>query len=298
MDGIFNVLKPPGMTSHDVIGFLRRALNTKKIGHGGTLDPDAAGVLPVFAGTATRLLSYAMEGRKQYIAEFTLGEQRDTGDDSGTLVKTMPVPDLSEAKLKEVLQSFLGKQIQLPPMYSAVKINGQKLYQLARKGVEVERKARPIEIYKLELLDAKLPTESISAKYSFTVAVECSKGTYIRVLGEDIATALGTCGTMSFLLRTQVGSYLLNEAHTLQEIAENPAGCCAEPITAVSHLPKLELTANQAARITNGVRTTVNGTVDGQYALLGPNSEFLGIGKCVDSKVQAEKIFEKYIVQL
>ena len=298
MDGIFNVLKPPGMTSHDVIGFLRRALNTKKIGHGGTLDPDAAGVLPVFAGTATRLLSYAMEGRKQYIAEFTLGEQRDTGDDSGTLVKTMPVPELSEAKLKEVLQSFLGKQIQLPPMYSAVKINGQQLYQLARKGVEVERKARPIEIYKLELLDAKLPTESISAKYSFTVAVECSKGTYIRVLGEDIATALGTCGTMSFLLRTQVGSYLLNEAHTLQEIAENPAGCCAEPITAVSHLPKLELTANQAARITNGVRTTVNGTVDGQYALLGPNSEFLGIGKCVDSKVQAEKIFEKYIVQL
>ena len=298
MDGIFNVLKPPGMTSHDVIGFLRRALNTKKIGHGGTLDPDAAGLLPVFAGTATRLLSYAMEGRKQYIAEFTLGEQRDTGDDSGTLVKTMPVPELSEAKLKEVLQSFLGKQIQLPPMYSAVKINGQKLYQLARKGVEVERKARPIEIYKLELLDAKLPTESISAKYSFTVAVECSKGTYIRVLGEDIATALGTCGTMSFLLRTQVGSYLLNEAHTLQEIAENPAGCCAEPITAVSHLPKLELTANQAARITNGVRTTVNGTVDGQYALLGPNSEFLGIGKCVDSKVQAEKIFEKYLVQL
>ena len=298
MDGIFNVLKPPGMTSHDVIGFLRRALNTKKIGHGGTLDPDAAGVLPVFAGTATRLLSYAMEGRKQYIAEFTLGEQRDTGDDSGTLVKTMPVPELSEAKLKEVLQSFLGKQIQLPPMYSAVKINGQKLYQLARKGVEVERKARPIEIYKLELLDAKLPKESISSKYSFTVAVECSKGTYIRVLGEDIATALGTCGTMSFLLRTQVGSYLLNEAHTLQEIAENPAGCCAEPITAVSHLPKLELTANQAARITNGVRTTVNGTVDGQYALLGPNSEFLGIGKCVDSKVQAEKIFEKYIVQL
>ena len=298
MDGIFNVLKPPGMTSHDVIGFLRRALNTKKIGHGGTLDPDAAGVLPVFAGTATRLLSYAMEGRKQYIAEFTLGEQRDTGDDSGTLVKTMSVPELSEAKLKEVLQSFSGKQIQLPPMYSAVKINGQKLYQLARKGVEVERKARPIEIYKLELLDAKLPTESISAKYSFTVAVECSKGTYIRVLGEDIATALGTCGTMSFLLRTQVGSYLLNEAHTLQEIAENPAGCCAEPITAVSHLPKLELTANQAARITNGVRTTVNGTVDGQYALLGPNSEFLGIGKCVDSKVQAEKIFEKYMVLL
>lgn len=290
MDGIFNVLKPSGMTSHDVIGFLRRALNTKKIGHGGTLDPDAAGVLPVFAGSATRLLSYAMDGRKQYIAEFTLGEQRDTGDDSGTVVKTMPVPEISEQQLREVLQRFLGKQMQLPPMYSAVKINGQKLYQLARKGVEVEREARPIEIYRLELLDF--------AKSKFTVAVECSKGTYIRVLGEDIATALGTCGTMSFLLRTQVGSYLLNEAHTLQEIAENPEACCAEPITAVDHLSKLILTANQAARITNGVKTTVNGTADGQYALLGPENEFLGIGKCVESKVQAEKIFQHYKLQI
>ena len=286
MDGVFNVLKPPGMTSHDVIGFLRRALNTKKIGHGGTLDPDAAGVLPVFAGAATRLLSYAMEGRKQYIAEFTLGEQCDTGDDSGTVVKTMPVPELTVAQLQEVLQGFLGQQLQMPPMYSAVKINGQKLYQLARKGVEVERQARPIEIYKLELLDF--------TSTKFTVAVECSKGTYIRVLGEDIATALGTCGTMSFLLRTQVGSYLLNEAHTLQEIAANPQGCCAEPISAVSHLPQLALTANQAARITNGVRTTVNGTADGQYALLGPENEFLGIGKCVECKVQAEKIFQHY----
>ena len=290
MDGIFNVLKPPGMTSHDVIGFLRRALNTKKIGHGGTLDADAAGVLPVFAGSATRLLSYAMDGRKQYIAEFTLGEQRDTGDDSGTVVKTMPVPEISEQQLREVLQRFLGKQMQLPPMYSAVKINGQKLYQLARKGVEVEREARPIEIYRLELLDFE--------KSKFTVAVECSKGTYIRVLGEDIATALGTCGTMSFLLRTQVGSYLLNEAHTLQEIAENPEACCAEPITAVDHLSKLILTANQAARITNGVKTTVNGTADGQYALLGPENEFLGIGKCVESKVQAEKIFQHYKLQI
>ena len=274
------------MTSHDVIGFLRRALNTKKIGHGGTLDPDAAGVLPVFAGAATRLLSYAMEGRKQYIAEFTLGEQRDTGDDSGTVVKTMPVPELTVAQLQEVLQGFLGQQLQMPPMYSAVKINGQKLYQLARKGVEVERQARPIEIYKLELLDF--------TSTKFTVAVECSKGTYIRVLGEDIATALGTCGTMSFLLRTQVGSYLLNEAHTLQEIAANPQGCCAEPITAVEHLPKLVLTVNQAARLTNGVRTTVNGTIDGQYVLLGPENEFLGIGKCVECKVQAEKIFQHY----
>ncbi len=284
-DGIFNVLKPPGMTSHDVIAFLRRVLNTKKVGHGGTLDPDAAGVLPVFTGTATRLLEFAVEGRKQYLVEVTLGKQTDTGDDSGTVVKEMPVPEFVEETLQKVLQSFLGKQKQLPPMYSAIKINGQKLYQLARKGVEVERELRDIEVYKLELLNFTATT--------LTLAVDCSKGTYIRVLGEDISTALGTCGTMSFLLRTQVGSYLLNESHTLQEIAADPVSCVEAPVTAVEHLPKLVLTDNQAARITNGVRTTVAGTAEGQYVLMSADNEFLGIGSCKEERVQATKIFAK-----
>ncbi len=284
-DGIFNVLKPPGMTSHDVIAFLRRVLNTKKVGHGGTLDPDAAGVLPVFTGTATRLLEFAVEGRKQYLVEVTLGKRTDTGDDSGNIVKEMPVPKFTEETLQKVLQSFLGKQKQLPPMYSAIKINGQKLYQLARKGVEVERELRDIEVYKLELLNFTATT--------LTLAVDCSKGTYIRVLGEDIATALGTCGTMSFLLRTQVGSYLLNESHTLQEIAAEPASCVEAPVTAVDNLPKLVLTDNQAARITNGVRTTVAGTAEGKYVLLASDGEFLGIGNCKEERVQAEKIFAR-----
>ena len=284
-DGIFNVLKPPGMTSHDVIAFLRRVLNTKKVGHGGTLDPDAAGVLPVFTGTATRLLEFAVEGRKQYLVEVTLGKQTDTGDDSGSVVKEMPVPEFTEETLQKVLQSFLGKQKQLPPMYSAIKINGQKLYQLARKGVEVERELRDIEVYKLELLNFTANT--------LTLAVDCSKGTYIRVLGEDIATALGTCGTMSFLLRTQVGSYHLNESHTLQEIAADPAACVEAPVTAVDHLPKLVLTDNQAARITNGVRTTVAGTTEGKYVLMSTDEVFLGIGTCKDSMVKGDKIFAK-----
>lgn len=284
-DGIFNVLKPPGMTSHDVIAFLRRVLNTKKVGHGGTLDPDAAGVLPVFTGTATRLLEFAVEGRKQYLVEVTLGKQTDTGDDSGSVVKEMPVPEFTEETLQKVLQSFLGKQKQLPPMYSAIKINGQKLYQLARKGVEVERELRDIEVYKLELLNFTANT--------LTLAVECSKGTYIRVLGEDIATALGTCGTMSFLLRTQVGSYHLNESYTLQEIAADPAACVEAPVTAVDHLPKLVLTDNQAARITNGVRTTIAGTEEGQYVLCDSDGEFLGIGTCVEERVKADKVFAK-----
>ena len=284
-DGIFNVLKPPGMTSHDVIAFLRRVLNTKKVGHGGTLDPDAAGVLPVFTGTATRLLEFAVEGRKQYLVEVTLGKQTDTGDDSGSVVKEMPVPEFTEETLQKVLQSFLGKQKQLPPMYSAIKINGQKLYQLARKGVEVERELRDIEVYKLELLNFTATT--------ITLAVDCSKGTYIRVLGEDIATALGTCGTMSFLLRTQVGSYLLNASHTLQEIATDPAACVEAPVTAVDHLPKLVLTDNQAARITNGVRTTIAGTEEGKYVLMSTDEVFLGIGTCKDCMVKGDKIFAK-----
>ncbi|WP_293687914.1 tRNA pseudouridine(55) synthase TruB [uncultured Phascolarctobacterium sp.] len=286
MDAIFNVLKPPKMTSHDVIGFLRRALNTKKIGHGGTLDPDAAGVLPVFAGSATRLLEFAVEGRKEYIAEFTLGAQTDTGDDSGEVVKTLPVPQFTQEQLLAVLARFIGPQLQLPPMYSAIKINGKKLYQLARQGVEIERTARPIEVYKLELLHY---TET-----SFTVRVACSKGTYIRVLGEDLATALGTCGTMSFLLRTQVGAYTIDKAFTLQEIAANPDGCAAEPLTAVDALPKLRVNARQAARITNGVRTTLAGTADGRYVLLGPADEFLGIVRCEQERLQAEKILMHY----
>lgn len=286
MDAIFNVLKPPKMTSHDVIGFLRRALNTKKIGHGGTLDPDAAGVLPVFAGSATRLLEFAVEGRKEYIAEFTLGAQTDTGDDSGEVVKTLPVPQFTQEQLLAVLAQFIGPQLQLPPMYSAIKINGKKLYQLARQGVEVERTARQIEVYKLELLHY---TET-----SFTVRVACSKGTYIRVLGEVLATALGTCGTMSFLLRTQVGAYTIDKAFTLQEIAADPEGCAAEPLTAVDALPKLRVNARQAARITNGVRTTLAGTADGRYVLLGPADEFLGIVRCEQERLQAEKILMHY----
>lgn len=274
------------MTSHDVIGFLRRVLNTKKIGHGGTLDPDAAGVLPVFAGSATRLLEFAVEGRKEYIAEFTLGAQTVTGDDSGEVVKTMPVPAFDKQELEAVLARLTGKQMQLPPMYSAIKINGKKLYQLARQGVEVERTARPIEVYKLELLHYTAT--------SFTVRVACSKGTYIRVLGEDLATALGTCGTMSFLLRTQVGDYTIDKACTLQEIAENPEACAAEPLTAVAELPKLKVNARQAARITNGVRTTVAQTADGRYVLLGPGDEFLGIVRCEQERLQAEKILEHY----
>lgn len=286
MDGVFNVLKPPNMTSFDVVAFLRRALQTKKIGHGGTLDPDAAGVLPVFAGSATRLLEFAVEGHKQYLVEITLGKQTDTGDDSGTVVLELPVPAFDEDKLQQVLGNFLGPQKQLPPMYSAIKVEGKKLYQLARQGIEIERQPRNIVIHRLELLHY--------TDHSFNLLVECSKGTYIRVLGEDIAKALGTCGTMSFLLRTQVGGFRIEEAKSLQEIAADPEGCKAEPLAAVDQLPRLQLTAKQAFRITNGVRTTLRGTADGQYVLLGPEGQFLGLGTVAEEAVKADKILEHY----
>ena len=166
--GIINVLKPCGMTSHDVISFMRRVLNTKKIGHSGTLDPDAAGVLPVFAGTATRLLEYALEDGKSYRAEITFGVKTDTGDDSGTVVQTSALPTCSAEEFTAVLQEFTGVQKQMPPMYSALKLNGQPLYKLARKGIEVEREAREIFISRLELISFN-PQKAV-------LDVECSKG--------------------------------------------------------------------------------------------------------------------------
>ena len=210
MDAIFNVLKPPKMTSHDVIGFLRRALNTKKIGHGGTLDPDAAGVLPVFAGSATRLLEFAVEGRKEYIAEFTLGAQTDTGDDSGEVVKTLPVPQFTQEQLLAVLAQFIGPQLQLPPMYSAIKINGKKLYELAREGKIVERAARRVQIFDIEILSIALPR--------VTMKVHCSKGTYIRTLCHDIGQKLGCGACMEKLTRTKVSRFEIKDSLTLAQI--------------------------------------------------------------------------------
>ena len=285
MDGVFNLYKPAGFTSNDVVAMMRKILNMKKVGHGGTLDPDATGVLPVFTGTATRLLEFAVEGKKEYVAEFLLGIKTDTGDVSGKTVATKEVPEFSQADLEQVLQKFLGMQKQVPPMYSAIKIGGEKLYQLARKGEEVERAARDIEIYALEILGFNLP--------EIRIRVECSKGTYIRTLGEDIAVALGTVGTMKKLVRTKVGGFELADSHTLEEIRENPSAYVMEPL-AVIDLPRLVLTANQAWRITSGVPTTVRGTENGRCLALSPENELLAVVNINEEIVKAEKVLKKY----
>ena len=286
MQGILIVDKPMDWTSFDVVAKLRGVLGTRKLGHSGTLDPMATGVLPVFCGGASKAVDLQLNHDKTYRATLRLGARTDTGDSTGTVLETAPVT-AGEKELLAVLPQFVGPQMQVPPMYSAVKINGQPLYKLAREGVTVERKARPIEIYGIEYGGS--PEEN-----EYVLTVRCSKGTYIRVLGEDLATALGTCGTMSFLLRTQVGAYMIDKACTLQEIAENPDACAAVPLTAVAELPKLKVNARQAARITNGVRTTVAQTADGRYVLLGPGDEFLGIVRCEQERLQAEKILEHY----
>lgn len=276
------------MTSHDVVGFLRRTLQTKKIGHGGTLDPDAAGVLPVFVGSATRLLEYAVEGRKNYRAELRFGSKTDTGDDSGKIIATSEIRSLTATEIKDALQKFIGEQQQIPPMYSAIKIDGKKLYQLARQGIEVERQARTITVYALELLH--------HTDTALTVDVVCSKGTYIRTLLEDIAAELGMCGTMSFLLRKQVGDFYLSEAKTLEEIAAAPQAYLLPEEMAVQDMQELVLTDNQALRISQGVKTTVRGIADGSYRLKTVTGDFLGIGRADGEIVKAEKILKQFQV--
>lgn len=280
-DGIVNVLKPPGMTSHDVVSRIRRVYGIRKAGHSGTLDPDAAGVLPVFIGNATRLLEYAAADTKHYRAEGVFGIRTDTGDDSGNVLETKPVPDISAAGFENVLRQFRGKILQVPPMYSALKFNGKKLYEYAREGVVIERSARPVEIFRLECIKLYPPY--------FSLDIECSKGTYVRTLLEDIAASLGTCACMTFLLRTRAGDFSIKDSHTLDEIEKNPCRVLLPLETAVCKTGKLYVNDLQAFRITNGVRTTVKGTASGTYSLYLADA-FLGMVTVENEIVKPEKI--------
>ena len=220
MQGILIVDKPTDWTSFDVIAKLRGILGTRKLGHSGTLDPMATGVLPVFCGGASKAVDLQLDHTKAYRAVLRLGTRTDTGDSTGTVLETAPVT-AGERELLDVLPQFIGPQMQTPPMYSAVKINGQPLYKMARQGIEVERKARPIEILHIEY-------EGSPAENEYTLMVRCSKGTYIRVLLEDIAAAMGQKGTMSALRRVAAGVYTEADAHTLEEIqAAKDAGPAA-----------------------------------------------------------------------
>lgn len=207
--GIINVYKEAGYTSHDVVAKLRGICKQKKIGHTGTLDPDAVGVLPVCLGNGTRLCDMLTDRTKEYAARLRLGLTTDTQDISGTVLTRKEVKAAQE-QVREVISSFQGDSMQIPPMYSALKVNGKKLYELAREGKEVERKARPITIYNIEILEEAHP--------EYTIKVACSKGTYIRTLCHDIGQALGCGGVMVSLKRTRAGEFTIEMAHTLEEL--------------------------------------------------------------------------------
>lgn len=211
INGIINVYKEKGFTSHDVVAKLRGILKQKKIGHTGTLDPDATGVLPVCLGNATKLCDMLTDKSKEYVATMRLGFCTDTQDISGEVLQTKEV-FVTEEEVEKAILSFVGPYNQVPPMYSALKVNGKKLYELAREGIEIERKARNVEIFEIEIMNISLP--------DITMRVHCSKGTYIRTLCHDIGMKLGCFGTMLTLERTKVAAFLLENAYKLSEIEE------------------------------------------------------------------------------
>ncbi len=210
MDGVINIYKEKGFTSHDVVAVVRKTINQKKVGHTGTLDPDAEGVLPICLGKGTKLADYIMADKKGYRAEVTLGVTTTTEDSSGEVLEVKPV-DFNEEKIKEAVYSFIGEYEQVPPMYSAIKVNGKKLYELAREGKEIERKSRKIKIYDIKILEFLPPNKIV-------IDVICSKGTYIRTLCSDIGKKLGCGGNMSYLLRTMSGRFNIDTAIKLDEL--------------------------------------------------------------------------------
>ena len=274
-NGILVIDKSAGWTSQDVAVKLRGVFHERRVGHGGTLDPMATGVLPVFIGRATRAAEFLESAEKEYVAGLRLGVVTDTQDTSGTVLETNSVC-VTRAQLEAALRQFLGPIEQIPPMYSAIKINGQKLYELARRGQEVARRPRSITIHALELLEGE--------GADWTVRVRCSKGTYVRTLCHDLGRALGCGGCMSSLRRTRAGSFTLAQAVTMQQVLDFAAGQDPQqllmPVDAVfaAH-PPLIVTLGQAAKLKNGAQVKDWQFQPGTYRVYAEDGEFLLLGR-------------------
>ena len=283
MNGIVIVDKPQDWTSQDVTARLRRVFNTRRIGHGGTLDPMATGVLPVFVGRATRGVEFFEHAEKAYETVIRLGLTTDTEDTSGTVISEQDV-NISEEEFLNILPKFRGKIQQIPPMYSALKVNGQKLCDLARKGREVERQPREIEIFELECLAFSGNTARLR--------VRCSKGTYIRTLCKDIGEALGCGGCMAELRRVSAGEYTITEAVPLQELldTEEPEKYLRSVDTMFRNHPAVTLTANQEKRCRCGNSFSVK-LAEGTYRAYGQSGEFLMLAKVEDGVMSTIKSF-------
>ena len=283
MDGIVIVDKPQGWTSQDVVSKLRGVYKTRRIGHGGTLDPLATGVLPIFVGRATRGVEFFEHAEKTYETVLRLGLTTDTEDITGTTLEEKPVA-VTREQLEGVLQQFRGDILQVPPMYSAIKVSGQKLYDLARKGKEVERQARPVTIYKLECLSF----DGAAAR----LLVHCSKGTYIRTLCKDIGAALGCGGCMEALRRVSAGSYTLEQAVSLQALIEtDDPGKYLIPVDSMfASFEQVTLTPKQTLRCRNGNSFSVD-LADGTYRAYSPEGELLMLAKVETGVMHTVKSF-------
>ena len=283
MNGIVIVDKPQEWTSQDVTARLRRVFNTRRIGHGGTLDPMATGVLPVFVGRATRGVEFFEHAEKTYEATLLLGTTTDTEDTSGTVLEQKEV-HISETDFLNILPRFRGKIMQVPPMYSALKINGQKLVDLARKGKTVERQPREIEIFQLECVEFSGNTARLR--------VQCSKGTYIRTLCKDIGEALGCGGCMAQLRRVQAGEYTIEESVPLQVLleAENPETYLRQVDTMFRGYPEVILSPKQEKCCRNGAAFSIQ-LDDGTYRCYSKDREFLSLSKVEDGTLSTIKSF-------
>ena len=280
MDGILIINKPKGYTSHDVVNVIRKKLNIKKVGHTGTLDPNATGVLPILVGQATKISKYLIEHDKTYVAKVKLGEKTSTGDVEGEIIEKKDVPtNLHEEYVLKILKNFMGKQTQIPPVYSAIKVNGKKAYEYARENKKIELEPREIEIYQISLIELK--------NDEITFEVECSKGTYIRTLCEDIANKLETVGFMKELERKKVNIFTIENAINLEEIFE-------ENIISIEKVfedrEKIFLNKRKLELFFNGVKLQSD-KKDDLYRIYEDNN-FIGLGIVKDGYLKRDVIIQ------
>ncbi len=283
-NGILIVDKPAGWTSQDVAAKLRGVFHEKRVGHGGTLDPMATGVLPIFIGRATRAVPFFEHADKVYEAGLRLGLVTDTQDVTGRTLEERAV-DITQERLEAALDSFRGEIAQIPPMYSAIKVNGQKLYALARQGKAVERAPRPVTIFALDLLGG--------AGADWRLRVHCSKGTYVRTLCHDIGAALGCGGCLSALRRTRAGAYDVTRSHTMAEIlaADDPEALLLPTDSLFSDRPALKVAENAERKLRNGAPLHTPKLKDGEYRVYNQAGDFLLLAQVANGELKTVKSF-------
>lgn len=288
MDGIIIINKEKNYTSNDVVSIVKK-ITKSKVGHTGTLDPNATGVLPLLIGNATKISKYLINHDKEYEVVLQLGIRTETADVEGKVIeeKEVTAEMLNKDNIEEKLQQFIGKQEQIPPIYSAIKVNGKKLYEYARRGQEVELKPRQIEIYSIQLVGINEKEKQISFK------VKCSKGTYIRSLCEDISKKLGTVGYMKELNRLQAGEFYIKDAVTISEMKEKIEAGNLENIITIEEIfknnPQIQLEQEQIEPYINGVKINTKKT-NGVYRIYKPDGTFIGLGIIENSKLKRDLV--------